>query len=412
MRARIITVLSVCLFYFTSTSYAQEAMSKAAALAGSGKFEEAVQAYSAILRTESNNTAARLARGFVYSWKHEFVPAANDFNTVLLAEPGNREAKKGLAYIDLWSGQYKKAIRSFSDLLEKEQSAEFYIALGQAQMNAGQLKHARASFEKAGQLKPADKEIPALLAAVRTRSTLFDLDILGGYSAAGSESKTGLRWVQISSQVSPNVQLAVKYDNTLSIDNLGLLLRNRSVPYYAGSVLYNWKGKALTRLEGGARNFKGANKGEASQESQFTLEQVFFLKKNRSLKAGVAVITPDIGNTAFLLFTGYRQPISNKVTAGLSYFYANRNISNTRENRLVADADFRLPSGATINAGGYFGRSDSDNKTLTGNTYGGFLRGYFPVSHAFGIHAGIAAENNFLQTLFNANAGIRIRLEK
>lgn len=392
---------------------AQDAMTKAANLAQQGKFDDAIRLYSEILTSNNNNTAAKLARGFTYSWKHDFVKATEDFNSVLSNEPGNPEAQKGLAYIELWSGNYKNAIQSFNKLIEKNPGAkEFYVARGQAQMNEGLLKDARVSFEKAKQIDAADKEPQMLLYAVRTKPTIFDLDIIGGISSSDGESKAGLRFLQLNSQVSKQFQLSVKYDNSLSQDNLGLLIRNKSIPYYAGSVLYRWNAKTMTRVEGGFRSISGGKNGELSNESQFSFEQVIFFQKNRSVKAGVALITPDIGKTAYLLFAGYHQPLSKNVTAGINYFYANRNVNNTKENRFLADVDFNLSKGKILSAGMYFGNSNSDLLSFTGNIYGGFLKGYFPVSNAIAIHLGISAENNFIQKLFNANAGLRFRLEK
>lgn len=411
---RIVILCSVLsLSLFTKNSQAQVNLTKANELATSGKFTEAIGVYSDILGSDANNTAARLGRGFAYSWNHDFTNATSDFNTVLLKDPNNLEAQKGLAYVELWSGNSKKAIESFKNLIGKQPSnKEFYIALGKAQLNEGLLIDARKSFEKARRFDPADKEPEHLMHAIRTQPTKLDIDLLGGISSADGESKAGLRFVQLSSQVSKQVQLSVKYDNSLSLDNLGLITSSRTIPYYAGSIQYKWSRQLLTKLEGGFRNYSDSRVGEATGESQFTLEQVFFLKRGVSLKFGGALISPNVGQSAYLLLASYHQPVSKKITAGINYFYANRNVFNTTENRFLADADFYLPKGNLLNAGFYYGKSSSDVKSFSGNIYGGFIKGYFPVSNSIGIHLGVSAENNFLQNLFNANAGIHFRLEK
>ncbi len=413
MRIFVAIGILLCCSLITINTHAQDNMTRAGNLATSGKFTEAIQVYSEILSADANNTTARLGRGFTYSWNHEWDNATTDFNTVLQKEPNNMDAQKGLAYVALWSGDYKKAIQSFNNLIAKQpDNKEFYIARGQAQLNEGLLVEARQSFQKAEQLDPNDAEPKQLANAVRTKPTILDVDILGGVSSTDGKSKAGLRFIQVSSQVSKQLQVAAKYDNSLSMDNLGLITRNKTIPYYAASLFYKWSGQTATRVEGGFRNFSDAKANEASSESQFTLEQVLFLKNGKSLKAGAAIISPNIGQGAYLVFAGYHQPVSKKVTAGINYFYANRNISNTRENRFLADADFSLPKGNTINAGFYYGKSNSDIKILSGNIYGGFVRGYFAVSNSIGIHLGISAENNFVQNLFNVNAGFRFRLEK
>lgn len=400
-------------FLFSSPAFSQFDLQEAQLLARKGKYAEAIQIYTSALSVNSNNKDALLGRGFTYSWKHDFANATSDFNTLLQQDPGNQEAQKGLAYVALWSGNNNNAIEFFKNLiLIQPQSKEFYIALGKAQMNEGLLKDARQSFQKAQQISPSDNESIQLKNAVRTQPTKLDIDILGGLSTADGESKTGLRFVQISSQVSKHLQLAVKYDNTLSLDNLSLITSNKTIPYYAGSFFYKWNRATATKFEGGFRNFSDAKTGEATSESQFSLEQVVFLKKGKSIKVGGVIISPNIGQTATLLLAGYHQPVTKKITAGINYFYANRNVFNSKENRFLLDADFFLRKGGSISAGFYYGKSASDNKLFEGNIYGGFLKSYFPVSNSIGIHLGVSAENNFLQDLFNVNAGIRFRLEK
>ncbi len=392
---------------------AQESIQQARQLAGNGKFNESIRVYSSLLEKNSNNKEALSGRGFTYSWNHEFEKAITDFNSLMKIDPKNIEAKKGVAYVALWSGDTKKAILNFSELIKAQpRHKEFYIALGQAQMSEGMLAKARHSFEQAIQLDPADKETQQLITAIRSQPTILDIDILGGISSADGKNKAGLRFIQISSQVSKKTQLSAKYDNSLSMDNLGLITNNKTIPYYAGSVFYKWNHQTATKAEAGFRSLSGNGVNESSGESQITLEQIFFLKKNNAIRFGGALISPTIGQSAYLFFAGYHQSVSKRVTAGVNYFYANRNVSNATENRFLADADFHLSKGNTINTGFYFGKSSSDIKSLSGNIYGGFLRGSFPVSNTISIHVGFAAENNFLQHLFNVNTGIRFRLEK
>ena len=222
----------LCFSLITINTHAQDNMTRAGNLATSGKFTEALQVYSEILSVDANNTTARLGRGFTYSWNHEWDNATTDFNTVLQKEPNNMDAQKGLAYVALWSGDYKKAIQSFNKLIAKQpDNKEFYIARGQAQLNEGLLVEARQSFQKAEQLDPGDAEPKQLASAVRTKPTILDVDILGGVSSTDGKSKAGLRFIQVSSQVSKQLQVAAKYDNSLSMDNLGLITRNKTIRY-------------------------------------------------------------------------------------------------------------------------------------------------------------------------------------
>lgn len=407
-------VLTAFLSFMSFISLAQDDLNEAGKLAAAGKYDDAIGIYSTLLSKNANATGALIARGYVYAWKHDFVQAKSDFSTALVQDSGNKDAQKGLAYVALWSGAYKTAVEGFSKLSAAFPNKEMFTALALSQMNAGQLKEARKNFAKASVLDPSDQEIIQLIMAVDSKPGILELDMLGGVAGTGGNIKTGIRWIQLSSQLSPRINLSVRYDNSLSIDNGGLILRNQSAPYYAGSMLYNWKGKALTRVEAGFRQYPANSVAGAltGNETQFGLEQVLFLKKNRSIKAGVMLLSPDSGSSGLLLMAGYRQTLGKKITAGLSYFNASRSQDKTVENRMLADADIRLQKGIVINPGLYYGIAATKGKTGSANTYGGFIRGYFPLSKMFGLHIGIAAEKNQLQSLLNLNAGFKIRLEK
>ena len=392
---------------------AQGQINVAADLAHSGKYKDAIAAYNAVLAKDPSDIPALLGRGATYSWDHQFGSAKLDFYSVLQKDPGNVEAKQGLAFLYLWNDETKKAILLFNELIATQPSNKaFLIGRGQAQMREGMLKEARRSFEMASKLDPNDSEPKELVAAVRTQPAALDLDILAGVTTSTGESKTALRFLQLSSQVTKKLQLSAKYDNTLSLDNLSLITAKTAVPYYSGSVYYSWNRQTATKFEGGYRSFSETKSNPASGESQFSVEQVIFLKRGSTIKLGGAVMKPNIGNGAYLLLAGYHQPFSKRLTAGVNYFYSRRKGFDTQENRILVDADLRVKQSLLLNAGFYYGKSNSDLPIFAGNTFGGFLKGYLPISNSIALQAGIAAENNFIQNLVSLNAGIRFRLEK
>lgn len=392
---------------------AQQDMQSAANLASRGNFKSAIEIYSSIIQKDANNRQAFIARAFTYSWDHQFKNASADFNAVLKSDPQNFDARKGLAYISLWKGDFKNAVVKFNELIVVQPKLkELHIALALAHLNLGNQLKARAALSNASSIDPADREVKSLMDAVRNSASVFEVDVMGGYSTADNANRTGLRFVQISSQVHPRIRIAAKYDNSLSQDNAGLLINKTTIPYYAGSLTYKWNKLTATRVEVGYRSISIDKTVATSSEMQYGLEQVFYLTSKHSIKAGAAIIDPEIGEQAMLVSGGYQYAFSKMISAGVDYFYADRKVFNTKENRVLLSVNGNLNAGKSITAGVYYGNAGSDAINMQGDIKGFFVRTYIPVSNAFGIHAGVASEKNFLQTIFNAQAGIRFRLEK
>ncbi len=405
-----------CLLLFLAVSMnvlAQQDIGAARSLAAKGMFKQSIELYSAILANNDADMEARIGRAYTYSWAHQFTLARKDFEKVLKNDAANFDAQKGLAYIQLWSGSYHEAAQSFSRLIKANPATkELYIARGLAQLNNGEQMNARASFLGAQKMDPSDQEVKGFLEAVRTSPTILDADVIGGISIIDGDTKTGLRLVQVSSQVLPKLQLMAKYDNSLSLDNASLLLNKINIPYYAGAVTYQWNRFTTTRTEVGGRNINSGKASAGSTEMQYGIEQLFYFRKGTTVKAGAAFITPEEGENAYVLSAGIGQTFHKKFTARIDYYYANRNIQATTDNRIVISGDYRLPGSVLINAGFYAGKSSSDLPEFSGNMFGYFGRTIIPVGNKIAFQVGVTGENSFLQTLFTANAGLRFRLEK
>src|SRR2546425_12230211 len=67
-------------------------MQEAARLIANGNLAAAETLYDTILRRDSGNTQARLARGHVRAWQHKYDKAREDFLTVLRLDPNNLSA--------------------------------------------------------------------------------------------------------------------------------------------------------------------------------------------------------------------------------------------------------------------------------------------------------------------------------
>jgi tetratricopeptide (TPR) repeat protein len=410
---KILLVILCSSLFLIPQSYGQSTLKNAAQLAQKSLYKESIEAYTELLKINQNNIEALIGRAYAYSWNGMYTSAKKDFFTVLVKDPINFEAQKGIAYIALWQNDNKNAITLFKALTAKHPiQAELFIALGQAQMNEGKLKDAKLSFNKAWELDAKDYEPSELLKAVSNQPTKLDIDIIGGISTVNRNTNTVLRLVQISSQITAKTQLSLRYDNSLSQDNLRLIATKQSIPYYAAAVFYKWNKKNYTKIETGFRKFNGAKTNEVNKEIQLTAEQIVFLQKGKSIRVGGSYISPNIGIQSYLLFVGYHQPIHKNITVGSNYFFANRKEFNTMEHRIVVDGDISFKKNKLLNIGFYYGKTISDLTAFKSNTYGSFAKMIIPVSNAFAFSLSTTLEKNTQQNLVTFNAGLRYRLEK
>ncbi len=164
-----------------AASYDQQ-FAQAQELATSGRREEAIALYTALLAQSPGNTDVLLARGRTHAWMERWAEAEADLSVVTTAKPAYADAWSALGDMYLWSERPQQAAAAYARWAELEpQDPEAAIALGRARRAAGDLDTARTSFE-AARVRGADPaRVDDYLASLQPRTLEPDAVLPTGY---------------------------------------------------------------------------------------------------------------------------------------------------------------------------------------------------------------------------------------
>ena len=239
-----------------------------------GHFDAAIADYRQGLQTEPQNAEALSGLGWTYAWSHHFDDAVEVFQHLTRLQPYDLDPKKGLAYVALWRGHPNDARSQFEALASQDpENPDYALAIGQAALQQGDLEVAQAAFEKALKLKPGLTAASSGLIAVaqaRVQSNPAVL-LLGGRSASGGESHTGLRFAQLSLQVNHDLRLWLSDDRGAGVDLFTPDRRLLNASTVTAGAFYNYTQKLGLQVEAGERHLPGET------DPVVDVEQVFFL---------------------------------------------------------------------------------------------------------------------------------------
>lgn len=130
-------------------SYEQQ-FARARELATSGRREEAIALYTAMLAQSPGNSDVLLARGRTYAWMDRWAEAEADLGAVTRAAPDYADAWSALGDMYLWSERPQQAAAAYGRWAElRPADPAPLIARGRAHRSAGDLDAARLDFEAA-----------------------------------------------------------------------------------------------------------------------------------------------------------------------------------------------------------------------------------------------------------------------
>jgi Flp pilus assembly protein TadD len=180
-----------------------------AALEGAGEWQQAQQRFrSAIDAAGTDDSSACDPRFDLASseFHHNQPEAAEEFRMEVAACPEDAEALTGLAQIEIEANQSAEAIQHLTEAIRIDSSlADAHEQLARAYAQSGDLRGALAELEKAAQLKPDDATIHSGLSQVlaatgslqkaideqRTALKLIDADADGWNNLGVLEARTG-----------------------------------------------------------------------------------------------------------------------------------------------------------------------------------------------------------------------------
>ena len=240
-----------------------------------GKFDAAIADYQEGLRREPANPEALSGLGWTYAWSHRFDDAVAVFRRFAQLQPYDLDPKKGLAYVALWRGHARDARGQFEALASQDpENPDYALAIGQAAFQEGELDAAQTAFEKALKLKPDLTAARSGLAAVAQARTQRNpaVMVLGGRSSeGGGRSRTGLRYAQLSLQVTHDLRLWVIDDRGLGADLFTPDRRFINAQTVTAGAFYNYTQKLGLQVDAGERHLPGET------DPVVDAEQVFFL---------------------------------------------------------------------------------------------------------------------------------------
>ena len=332
---------------------------KAAAQAWQGKYRDAQASYQLALELAPDDLNARVGLGYAHAWAGEYTQAHAAFHAALNKDPFNLGARKGIGYAYLWAGEYEFALDAF-ELAGSvaPRDAEIAEASGHAYMKLGHVRNAIESYERTLSLDPYR------MSAARARQAAFTtapaLEVSAQYGST-SDVGAGLRSFEVAGWPSLSTRMALRYDDSLSLDNRSLAQRNEDAPGYYFALQQSFRTDWLGTLEVGQRQLVDGD------------QHLLGLSGAVRTRPGVIKFGAQLGRHEAdyideLLFAGFSFRISEKWQIEPMIFASEFGASDDSEWRTVVNALFRASD--RWDAGLQLGRGDIDARdpALSGST--------------------------------------------
>ena len=322
---------------------------KAAAEAWQEKYGDAQATYRSALELAPDDLNARVGLGYSHAWAGEYTQAHSAFNAALNEDPFNLGARKGIGYAYLWAGEYEFALDAFelaSSVAPRD--AEIAEASGHAQMKLGHARDAIESYEKTLSFDPY--RLSAAMARQSAFTTAPALEVSAQYGST-SDVESGLRSFEVASWPSLSTRMALRYDDSLSLDNRSLAQRGEDAPGYFFGLQQSFGTRWLAALEAGQRQLVDGD------QHLLGLSGALHARPG-TLKFGAQLGRHESGYTDEMLFAGFAFPVSEKWQIEPVLFVSEFGPSDDGEWRAVVNAMFH--PGHRWNAGLQYGRGDVD----------------------------------------------------
>ncbi len=332
---------------------------RAAALAWQEQYAEAQVTYEQALALEPNNVDARIGLAYAYAWDAQYSKAHTQFNRALDIDPTNPGARKGVGLAYMWGGNHELAIESFDIAASIDpDDAEIWEAAGHAHLQQHNNRTAISFYDRALSLEPnrgstwaarmeAFRAAPALEVSVQAGST--------------SDADSGLRRAEVAHWPSRSTRLALRYDNTLGLDNASIANRNEDADGYFASVSHRFQRGITLALEGGSRDLSDGSLTVGTLQGVFETSFGF-------LRVGAQVGDHDLGYTDKLAFAGVNFPLGARWRIEPIVYVAETGLDADSEWRAVVNAEHRISD--NFSTGGFLGagRVDAGQPEFDGDT--------------------------------------------
>ena len=227
---------------------------------------------------------------------------------------------------------------------------------------------------------------------------------------AGDSSAVGLRSVEAAIWPSSLDRVAVRYDNSLALDNPTLARQGVDAEAYFVSYLHDFNGRFLLQGEVGQRDLPGD-----AEQQVYKVEGVFF-NDGSALKLGAQVSPtsePAGDHTDTVVYGQYNFAVSEHWRLEPALYVSRSGAAEDSEWRAAAYAEYNPPSAAwQLGVGAGFGQVESDLPGASGDVVNAHARVTFNVFENHSVHFQVRYEDAPLQEYTTALVGVSFRLPR
>ena len=374
---------------------------KAAAQAWTQRYTAAQATYRRAIALAPGNAENHVGLGYAFAWNGDYPAAHAAFREALRLEPNNLAAHKGIAYSHLWSGEHEDALASFQHARTlAANDAEIAESSGIAALSLGRTRDAVDFFDEALRLQPdrrsarnarrnAYQAAPALESTVRFGST--------------TDAGAGVRHVEVAHWLSRETRLAVRYDNTLGLDNPSVVDRDEDVPGYFASVRQSVGSRWQLIGELGRRELPAGDQAVLGVQAHYRMG-------DKVLRVGGELGKHDAGHSDQLVYAGINVPLGERLSVDPTLYLSETGIDEDSEWRGVVNLEYRgNPNWTTgVFAGG--GTIDATDPAFDGSTFVAGAWANFAVAERHTLHFLVRREDAPSAAFTVAEVGFTYRL--
>lgn len=334
---------------------------KATAQAWRGNYFAAIETYRKALARDPDNVESLVGIGYAFSWSGDHAYALDSFEKALAIAPDNLDARKGLAYVALWSGDVDKARDRFTALLaDHGDDADLAVALGQANLQAGRGRAAVRAFDHALALQPGRDD--ALTGRRAAQDGPPVLEVSAWYGSTSS-ADSGLRLAEFGWWAGRDTRLAVRYDDSLSLDNPAIVRSGERAETVSAGVLHRFGERVTGLVELGTRSLLDGD--ENIVRAEMTLHNL-----PGKLTLGTQLGDHDLGYNNNLYYVGLGIPVGGRWQIESNNYFSTTGIEQDKEWRSVlnvlyaSDSSWNLVLGAGVGEVNYGGLDNPDDLSV------------------------------------------------
>ena len=303
------------------------------AISHQGQYERANRLFEQRKALVDADIKSQLAQAYNYSWWGKYSQAEDLFLSAFKDEPKNPETLEGIAYNYRFSGEYPKSVQFFNMLLDEAPNhlaghkgliynyldtdridgasyflkkafqiapydEELYYLEGLIKIKKQDSSGARASFQQSIDINalyhPAIDQISRMV----SNPSRWEITPWVGISKTGSNTKSGIRRIDLFYNASSSILLYGYWDNSLSFENNFLLQSGQEANLFGIGSAIGWNKRTSTNVRLSHWNLPAQN-----DLWDVRIEQNFYLTNRWRVQIGGQQVFANVPESRILSFT-------------------------------------------------------------------------------------------------------------